>query len=203
MPVLQANMSPRPDWCELEQYSIIELAAGEEYAWQATHVANKVVVVEGQCHVDGRLVERGGTIDLPKGTYAVTTDQPATIVELAGHWGDDCGGSGIFGSARVDEPKDIGDPVDYPKHTNFDRHYHDCDEYWILVSGRGTASSENVLYDVGPGDCVATRMGHHHDLPLVEEPVLAVFFETTMRGERRRGHLWEHTHGPAKPAESE
>ena len=27
----------------------------------------------------------------------------------------------------------------------------------------------------------------------------AVFFETAREGQRRRGHLWEHTHGPAEP----
>lgn len=25
------------------------------------------------------------------------------------------------------------------------------------------------------------------------------YFETTMMGEKRRGHLWEHTHGKAQP----
>jgi hypothetical protein len=42
-------------------------------------------------------------------------------------------------------------------------------------------------------------MGHHHDFPQVREPVWAVYFETTLRGAKRRGHLWEHTHGPARP----
>jgi len=42
-------------------------------------------------------------------------------------------------------------------------------------------------------------MGHHHDFPLVATPVRAVFFETTLGGARRRGHLWNHTHGPAHP----
>ena len=52
---------------------------------------------------------------------------------------------------------------------------------------------------LGPGDCVATGMGHHHDFPIVVEPVRAVFFETTMQGRKRRGHLWNHRHGPAEP----
>jgi mannose-6-phosphate isomerase-like protein (cupin superfamily) len=52
---------------------------------------------------------------------------------------------------------------------------------------------------MGPGDCLAIGMGHHHDFPLVTLPVRAVYFETTLEGEKRRGHLWEHTHGPAVP----
>ena len=59
--------------------------------------------------------------------------------------------------------------------------------------------SEGVTYDVGPGDCIATGMGFHHDFPRVREPVKAVYFETTMEGQKRRGHLWNHTHGTAEP----
>lgn len=65
--------------------------------------------------------------------------------------------------------------------------------------GRGTAVSEGKHYAVGPGDCVATGMGHHHGFPLVAEPVRAVCFETALEGRKRRGHLWNHTHGPAEP----
>jgi len=42
-------------------------------------------------------------------------------------------------------------------------------------------------------------MGWHHDFPRVDRSVKAVYFETTMQGKKRRGHLWEHTHGPAQP----
>jgi mannose-6-phosphate isomerase-like protein (cupin superfamily) len=209
MPVLRPHMENTPAWCELEHFAIIALAPGELRTWKATYQANKLVVVEGECQVDTansqdddvRALSRGGIIDLPAGEYPVTSTAATTIVELGGHWEDDCGGSGLFRIVRTDEPGDRGDPASYPKNTAFDRHFHDCDEYWVVVSGRGTAVTEDVLYEVGPGDCVATRMGHHHDLPLVEEPVVGVYFETTMRGQKRRGHLWEHTHGPAvRPA---
>ena len=52
---------------------------------------------------------------------------------------------------------------------------------------------------VAGGDCVPIGLGHHHDLATVTEPVKAVYFETTLEGEKRVGHLWNHTHGPAKP----
>lgn len=74
-----------------------------------------------------------------------------------------------------------------------------CDEYWIVLEGTGVAVSEGKHYAVGPGDCLATGMGHHHDFPTASAPVHAVYFETTLGGERRRGHLWNHTHGPAQP----
>lgn len=209
MPVLRADtmsgkQGTRPDWCELTKYEIVSLTPGEPHVWETGEPANKVVVVEGSCRVGGgdgteRVVERGGTADLPAGRHEIGCDAAATVVTLEGHWGDDCGGAGLFAVTRSEDPSDIGDPVDYPKHTNFDRHYHDCDEYWIVVEGSGTAMSEETLYEVGPGDCLAIGMGHHHDFPLVKEPVRAVYFETTLEGQKRRGHLWEHTHGPAEP----
>jgi len=97
------------------------------------------------------------------------------------------------------EPSNTGDPADYPRNTKFDRHYHDCDEYYILYEGEGVVLTENKLYDITAGDCVAIGKGHHHDLPIVRETVKAVFFETTLQGLKRTGHLWNHTHGPAVP----
>jgi mannose-6-phosphate isomerase-like protein (cupin superfamily) len=200
MPIMHGDMNGHPAWCELEQFAIVPLATGDKHTWHATHQANKLVLVEGRCRINDHALSAGGSLDVPAGDWVVVGEGPATVVELGGHWGDDQGGAGIFGVSRADQLGDAGDPVSYPKHTTFDRHYHDCDEYWIVVHGSGTVSTEDHLYRVGPGDCVATRMGHHHDFPLVDEPVRAVFFETTMRGQRRRGHLWEHTHGPARPA---
>jgi mannose-6-phosphate isomerase-like protein (cupin superfamily) len=204
MPVLRGDMTRRPSWCELESFEIVSLPAAGTFSWNAEHVANKLVVAEGAgalaIGAETRTVTRGGTVDLPAGDYAISAEGSATFVTLGGAWGQECGGAGLFRVVAVASPDDSGDPVTYPKQTAFDRHYHDCDEYWIVVSGGGTAVSEDVSYAVVPGDCVATRMGHHHDFPLVDAPVLAVFFETTMRGRKRRGHLWEHTHGPAEPA---
>jgi mannose-6-phosphate isomerase-like protein (cupin superfamily) len=203
VPILHNDMNTRPVWCELESYAIISLLPGETHVWHARYKANKLVVIEGECRVDNQAVGSGGSIDLAEGDWVVSTARTATVVECGGHWGGDQGGAGVFTVSRTDGPGDKGDPANYPKHTAFDRHYHDCDEYWIIVSGSGTVSTEDHLYRVSAGDCVATRMGHHHDFPLVDGPVRGAFFETTMRGQRRRGHLWEHTHGPARSAANE
>jgi mannose-6-phosphate isomerase-like protein (cupin superfamily) len=203
MPVLREDMKGRPGWCELERFAIVAIHPAEEVRWRPEHPANKLVVADGRCRLrsaDGeRSLDAGDTIDVAPAEHTITADQAATVVELEGHWEAECGGVGIFRVANAEHRTDVGDPVTYPKNTDFDRHYHDCDEYWILVSGGGTAVSEDISYEVGPGDCVATQMGHHHDLPSVAEPVLGVYFETTMRGQRRRGHLWERVHGPAVP----
>jgi mannose-6-phosphate isomerase-like protein (cupin superfamily) len=118
---------------------------------------------------------------------------------MCGHWDEETGGSGIFTVGPDDGRQDGGDPVDYPKDTSFDNHYHDCDEYWIVLDGKGIAVSEGESYEVGSGDCIATGMGHHHDFPQVFEAIRAVYFETTIEGKKRRGYLWNHTHGQAEP----
>jgi mannose-6-phosphate isomerase-like protein (cupin superfamily) len=205
MPVFRSGDVP-PGWCELRFFEIVELRPGERRSFERAGTKEKLIVGRGACRVavgggehDAR---EGAKFDLTgaDGRFEVASvEEPTTLIRMGGDWGDELGGSGLFGARPAETPGDRGDPVSYPKQTNFDAHYHDCDEYWILFEGRGTAVSEGRHYEVGPGDCVATGMGHHHDFPLVVEPVRAVFFETTLAGRKRRGHLWNHTHGPAEP----
>ena len=205
MPVFKSG-DVAPAWCEMTFFEVVMLprTARHRFVWRAPK--EKLIVCQGQCRIaiDGAEVEAvvGSNLDLPSGAGGfdvIEVSDDAVAVRLCGHWGDQTGGSGLFAVATSDAPADKGDPVSYPKTTSFDSHYHDCDEYWVVWAGRGVAVSEGRAYDVGPGDCVATAMGHHHDFPRVHEPVRAVYFETTLRGAKRRGHLWEHTHGPAQP----
>ena len=88
----------------------------------------------------------------------------------------------------------------YPKHTAIDRHYHDCDEYWIILEGTGEVVVDDRHAKVAP-----RRLPVHRHRPSARfpadrvRPVKAVFFETTLYGRKRTGHLWNHTHGPAEP----
>jgi mannose-6-phosphate isomerase-like protein (cupin superfamily) len=149
-------------------------------------------VIAGECKTNVDLAGAGEH-------FAVRAiDGPATMVWMCGDWAGETA-SGIFAVDGADGREDRGDAVNYPKETSFDCHYHDCDEYWILFSGCGVAVSEGRHYEVEPGDCVATGMGFHHDFPRVYEAVRAVYFETELEGEHRKGHLWEHTHGAAVP----
>jgi len=99
----------------------------------------------------------------------------------------------------VDVPETKGDPVTYRKNTAVDRHYHDCDEYWIILEGSGEVAVDDRHSHVAPGDCLCIGMGHPHDFPYTEQEVKAVFFETTLQARKRTGHLWNHTHGIAHP----
>jgi mannose-6-phosphate isomerase-like protein (cupin superfamily) len=206
MPVFGPGPGLAPGWCELMQFEIVRLQPGETHAFERAAVREKLIVGDGDCRIathdgDGQAAATGANLDLgADGQFRITEVTANTaVIRMCGRWGDDLGGSGLFAVNESDERTDRGDPVSYAKKTSFDRHFHDCDEYWILFEGRGVAMSEGQLYEVGPGDCVATGMGHHHDFPIVHAPVRSVYFETTMEGQMRRGHLWEHAHGAAQP----
>ena len=68
-------------------------------------------------------------------------------------------------------------------------HYHDCDEYYLLLSGRMKVRSEGVEYVLEPGDALLTRMGDEHEILEVIEDSTMVWMETELRGDRRPGHL--------------
>src|SRR5262249_31468643 len=79
----------------------------------------------------------------------------------------------------------------------FDRHYHDCDEYWLVFAGRACVLVGQQTYDVGPGDIVCTRTGTEHDVVGVYETLEAFWFEAATPPGGRIGHL-PRTHGEAR-----
>src|SRR6185437_4876970 len=52
----------------------------------------------------------------------------------------------------------------------FDRHYHDCDEYWFIREGRAIIEIDDERYAVEAGDIVCTEIGREHDFLQVLEP---------------------------------
>ncbi len=205
MPVFRSG-DVLPDWCELKFFDIVNLRPGDVHRFERKGPKEKLIVGEGRCLLsvlDKKIdAEERTNIDLGSddGVFEVVeVYEPTTFIRMAGVWQDDVGGSGLFSVDTVTNPKEKGDPAPYVKSTGIDNHYHDCDEYWIVFQGAGGVVSETKHYDVGVGDCLAIGMGWHHDFPRVDRSVKAVYFETTMQGKKRRGHLWEHTHGPAQP----
>ncbi|MDB5370067.1 MAG: hypothetical protein JWP20_1625 [Roseomonas sp.] len=204
MTVFRSGTTP-PAWCELDDFEIITLGLGETLRRGPSGRRERLIGTAGTCQIQrgggSLLLKEAQFLDLnpADGEWSVTgATGPSQLVWLAGHWGDEIAGCGVFRVTRSDAPNN-GDPVTYPKHTRIDRHYHDCDEYWIMLEGAGTAVVDDRHSRMGPGDCLAIGMGHHHDFPITESEVKAVFFETTLQGGKRTGHLWEHTHGPAMP----
>jgi mannose-6-phosphate isomerase-like protein (cupin superfamily) len=71
----------------------------------------------------------------------------------------------------------------------FDRHYHDCDEYWLIFEGRAIVSVGDRTYTVGAGDIVCTETGVEHDIVAVADPLGAFWFEGRTPTGGRVGHL--------------
>jgi len=73
----------------------------------------------------------------------------------------------------------------------FDRHFHDCDEYWLLFRGRARVVVGVGTYEVGPGDIVCTPTGTVHDVVGVSETLEAFWFEGATPEGGRIGLLHE------------
>ena len=67
----------------------------------------------------------------------------------------------------------------------------------LLIVGAATVVVDRQHLKMRPGDCLPIPLGAMHDMPDAPTPVKAVYFETTLRGRKRTGHLWQHAHGPA------
>jgi mannose-6-phosphate isomerase-like protein (cupin superfamily) len=71
----------------------------------------------------------------------------------------------------------------------FDRHFHDCDEYWLFFEGRGVVTVGETRYAVEAGDIVCTPIGVEHDVVAVVETLKAFWFEGATAPGGRLGHL--------------
>jgi mannose-6-phosphate isomerase-like protein (cupin superfamily) len=200
--VFRSGEAP-PHWCELTAFYIHDLGIDEVVSCSPEHGRERLLVTNGTCQiqVDGgsQVLKEAQFADVPAETsYTVVgKSEGAQAVRLIGRWKNELGGCGVFRVQNTPDWTNKGDPVSYPKLTSVDSHYHDCDEYWILLDGAGEAVVGKNHFPMRRGDCLAIGMGHHHDFPNAVEPIKAVFFETSLEGEKRVGHLWQHTHGPA------
>ena len=71
----------------------------------------------------------------------------------------------------------------------FDRHFHDCDEYWLLFHGRARVLVGEATYEVGAGDIVCTPAGTVHDIIGVYDELEGFWFEGPTPQGGRIGHL--------------
>jgi len=68
-------------------------------------------------------------------------------------------------------------------------HYHECNEYWIIVKGKGICTTEGDTYEVGPGDLVLTEQGQEHSL-IVTEEMTAVYIYGILPPGGKIGYLY-------------
>jgi mannose-6-phosphate isomerase-like protein (cupin superfamily) len=71
----------------------------------------------------------------------------------------------------------------------FDRHFHDCDEYWLLFAGRGLVVVGDREHLVSAGDIVCTPTGTEHDIVAVAGTLEGFWFEGRTPPGGRVGHL--------------
>lgn len=196
-----------PDWCQLHRFEFIDVGAGGvEFTPEGR--SERIVMVDGPVNLRqgarslGLASGQFFDLDVDAGPVRLVPLYGAGFaVRLIGDWGTDLAGCGVFRVEDEPEPSDRGDPVSYPKTTRMDSHYHDCDEYWIVVDGRAGVVVSGEGAELERGACLCIGMGRHHDMAHAHEPVRAVYFETGYERGKRMGHLWEHTHGPAVAAE--
>ena len=159
MTLFRSDTAP-PTWCELEHFEIITLQRDEAITRKPFTRTERLIGTSGTCQLrrgkTSLLLKEAQFIDIDPDDGAWTVlgaSDPAQFVRLTGHWGQDMAGCGIFRVQRSDAG-DKGDPVTYPKHTAIDRHYHDCDEYWIILEGAGEVVVDDRHAKVHPGDCL-------------------------------------------------
>ena len=195
-----------PAWCELRHFTIDRPARGAPVEYERLWQRERLLVTRGRCNAiwaGGAMVLRAGQFldmagELAGWTVTAITDD-VELLRLAGQWGEEIAGCGLWSLQNEDGAAHVGDAVAYPKRTRIDPHYHDYDEYWLILEGAATVVVSGQSARVAAGDCVPIGMGHHHDMPEVEGVMRGAFFETTLEGQKRLGHLWNHTHGPAEP----
>jgi mannose-6-phosphate isomerase-like protein (cupin superfamily) len=196
-----------PVWSDVKSFSLHDLRPLKPISTAVTHDRARLLVISGGLQVrqgaHSQVLREGQFVPLERGELTLESGGTAQAVIFEGDWGDELGGCGIFRADNVASPADKGDPVDYAKHTNIDAHYHDCQEFWLLLEGKATVVVSGQHLEMTPGDCLPIPMGAVHDMPDAPVPVKAVYFETTLRGLKRTGHLWAHTHGPAVQLEAQ
>ena len=214
MPITNVKNIKLPKWCELEHFDLVELSAGQTKKFARKSGKEILLVCKGECNIsfENKTIkakkETSAELTLADSCFEVSeVIAPVILVRLCGRWGAQIGSFGTFKFFKDDYPTDekgerlelTGDPVPYKKTAKFDSHYHDFDEYWIFYEGKVRVASEGKEYTAGRGDCLITGMGHHHDIAEVYEDGRAVYFETTLEGKKRMGHLWEYENGKAEP----
>jgi mannose-6-phosphate isomerase-like protein (cupin superfamily) len=199
MPLLKLKENKFPEWSEVKSISHHLLRSGSSVEIQKEYPSITVFIISGECNIKDKGLEKtlSENDSFYPGTETTITslNKDSEIVIIEGNWGVETGSSAVFRMSAASTPRNTGDPADYPRTNDFDNHYHDFDEYWIILKGSGVAVSEGIKYTFSAGDIIATRMGDHHDLPEIYEDIVGIYFETTLKGKKRTGHLWSHTHG--------
>lgn len=203
-----------PAWAALKRYRKDCFHQGEAVEIELPYRRVAFVVLCGACEVEESgtktLVRQYEVYESKTGSFTMHgVFQPpfyfirnVDVLVIGGEW--DGAEINLFMVNQSDCPENrsalgAGTPNSYYRNTNFDNHYHDFDEFWIVCEGSGVVQDNGSFYEVEEGDCVATGAGNHHDFPIVHSFVKALAIEMAPEPGKRHGHLWEQTHGKAVP----
>ncbi len=72
---------------------------------------------------------------------------------------------------------------------HFDRHYHDCNEYWLICRGKAKVWIDGKSLYIRDGDVLCIQKGLEHDVLELYEPLIGFHFEDATPPGGRTGHL--------------
>lgn len=199
MPVISFEHNNFPEWAEVRSCRMTHIQTRCKIERTDDHSREIWILVSGSAdiklHSAFRTVNTGDVIEINTKHITVSPlgHSGINFLQIEGLWSDERGSCGLFSLTNSSDPVNTGDRTDYLRNTVFDNHFHDCDEYWFILRGEGEVMSEGVHYHVKAGDCVITRVGDHHDFPIVEKEILGVWFEGNLTGLKRIGHLYHET----------
>jgi len=70
-----------------------------------------------------------------------------------------------------------------------EKHFHDCDVWWVIVNGLARVHDSGNEIEVGPGDMVYTPAGDNHRIEGITM-VTYVWLEGPLKGQKRKGQLF-------------
>ena len=207
MPIFRTELDNVPAWSELRHYEAHELHPEASVSVRRTHECENIVATygTGQVVIGGQslVLAEGQFVAVPAGVRDYTlrgTWRPASFMRLCGLWGSEVGGCGVFRANPGEGPKNVGDPVDYPKISGVDRHYHDYDavpgscwtvQRWYTSIRRVCRDTQRLCrHRCGPSPrhCLRAR-----DVPRRGTS------KALCADKKRIGHLWNYKHGAAVP----
>lgn len=200
MPVIKSQYDALPEWSELKFYEVNRIKEDRFYTFIKRAEKNELFMLEGDCLIKSegfvKKLKEYEMFEIPSkmekfDLYPLTAY--CGFILVGGEWSDDRGSRGTFKIENSQLPKNDGDPADYDgdRQTDFDNHFHDCDEFWIIYDGKGKIATEGNINIVEAGNCVATKAGNHHDMIDIYEPIKGIYLETSLMGRKRAGHLWK------------
>lgn len=77
-------------------------------------------------------------------------------------------------------------------------HYHDCDEFWLFVTGHGETQLDGQTFDVDPNTLVYTPMGVVHRFQMFTD-FENVALTTRLERQKRPTHILVEEDGPPTP----